>query len=36
MLEKIKTLPIGTVVSLKNRTKKLMSFGIVQSIRRAV
>lgn len=25
-------LPIGTVVSLKNGTKKLMIFGIVQSI----
>ena len=31
MLEKIKKLlPIGTVVSLKNGTKKLMIFGIVQ------
>ena len=33
MLEKIKELlPIGTVVSLKNGTKKLMVFGIIQSI----
>lgn len=33
MLDKIKELlPIGTVVSLKNGTKKLMVFGILQSI----
>lgn len=33
MLDKIKELlPIGTVVSLKNGTKRLMDFGIVQSI----
>lgn len=33
MLDKIKELlPIGTVVSLKNGTKKLMVFGVIQSI----
>lgn len=32
MLEKIQdVLPIGTVVTLKNGTKKLMVFGIIQS-----
>ena len=33
MVEKVKTLlPIGTIVSLKEGTKKLMIFGIIQSI----